>query len=155
MSHRFTPDHKTTILALLQANRGNITLTAEQAGITERTLYRWKRQQELTQPPQSERQTFPLTLDASESQEEAENELLRRLLRQAALQLASELTDNVHAPDLLRRVNALNGLLDRLGLMEQGDPNAAQTRTLQIEYVDAVGKVYAAPPWATSDDNDE
>lgn len=155
MPRRFTPDHKATILALLEANHGNIPITAEQVNITERTLYRWKREHQLTHPPQLERQSPLLTQYASESQEDAENELLRRYLRQAALQIASQLPVSIQSPDLTRLVSALNGVLNRLDLMEEENPQEEHTQTIQIEYVDAEGKVYPAPSWTEGSGEEE
>jgi hypothetical protein len=60
----------------------------------------------------------------------------------------------VHSPDLLRRVSALNGLLDRLGMMDEHDPDH-QTETLQIEFVDKLGNISTTPPWATDDEDEE
>jgi hypothetical protein len=42
MSNRYTPDHKTAAMVLLERNRGNIQMTAQQAGVPERTLQAWQ-----------------------------------------------------------------------------------------------------------------
>ncbi|MFN8375557.1 MAG: transposase [Anaerolineae bacterium] len=139
MSRRFTPDHKATVLALLAANKGDIPRTAQQVGITERTLYRWKRQH-LTQSPQAECQPPALSLQADESQEELENALLRRYLRQAALQIASQLSDNIQSPDLQRRVSALDSLLNRLGLMGEDTHAHEHTQTVEVHYLNTEGQ---------------
>jgi transposase-like protein len=46
MSNRYTADHKTAAMVLLERNRGNIRMTAQQAGVPERTLREWRNEQQ-------------------------------------------------------------------------------------------------------------
>jgi len=42
MALRYPPNQKAAVLALLDRNRGNVPLTAQQTGIAVRTLYNWQ-----------------------------------------------------------------------------------------------------------------
>jgi hypothetical protein len=71
MSNRYLPDQKAAAMALLERNRGNIQVTAQQTGIPDRTLYDWQgdilpylQQYAPPSPPASETPVFEDDLDA-------------------------------------------------------------------------------------------
>ncbi len=158
MSKRYTLEQRQTILQLLDANRGDITLTSLQSGISERTLYDWRRKRGLSQQQQQfQPQDLLQSLSSLQQQqtETDEYELLRESMMHTALSIADTLKNNIDSRSLNARVRALTTLLDRIVELDSHAPVESGPRTLQIEYVDAVGRVYAAPPWARGEDDDD
>jgi hypothetical protein len=173
MSKRFTPEYRSTVLQLLDSNRGNIPLTAKQAGIAERTLYAWKRERLLLQQPQIQQQNnfLPLLLqqaqlqqtaaatdnDESEAESEAEDpfDTLRNRLMQNLLTITESLELNIESRSLGVRVNAIKTLLNSLMELSSQVYDDSRPHTIQIEYVDVDGKTYDAPPWTREDDYKE
>jgi transposase-like protein len=153
MSKRFTPEFRTTILQLLDSNRGNITLTSLQTGISERTLYDWRRRRELQQQ-QIQPHTLLQSLPVLQQQQNETDELniLRDSMMQTAIAIADSLKVNIDSRSLNVRVNALTSLLDRIMKLDSECPTEGGTQTIQIEYVDAEGRIYAAPPWVTDNE---
>jgi transposase-like protein len=166
VSKRFTSHHKIAVLALLDANGGSVSLTASQCGISERTLYAWKKERAQLQSHAHELQQSPSLLQQPEEmQEEDEISLLRDYVMQSALRIAAGLSRELDSPILFHKVNALNGLLDRLTKLEKQFPtaNPANMPVLRIEYVDEYGRTYDSPPdgieldpiWNGDDDDEE
>jgi transposase-like protein len=137
MSKRFTSHHKIAVLALLDANGGSVSLTAAQCGISERTIYAWKKARAQLQSHAHQLQQSPSLLQQPEEvQEEDEISLLRNYVMQSALRIAAGLSRELESPVLFHKVNALNGLLDRLAKIEKAFPSAQGPQVVVIEYGD-------------------
>jgi transposase-like protein len=134
MSRHISPAHKVAVMALLDANGADVPQTALQTGIAERTLYRWKRQYTLSLLPQEGRQSLALPMPASDGQEDEKVEFIRSNLWQAALEIAAQLPDSVYSPELLRRVSALNGLLERLTVIRK-EVEGTKPKVIEIRRV--------------------
>ena len=136
MSKRYTSEHKTAVLALLDANGGSVSLTAFQSGVPERTLRGWTKnytqwQQHAHQlPPTPQRQE-----DESELPSDDEIGLLRTYVQQAALRIAAKLSADLDSPALYHKVSALNGLLDRLAKIENAFPKTKEPIVIRVERI--------------------
>lgn len=99
MPRRYSDDEKERILYQLVINDGNVSLTARETGVPERTLYLWKRQ---------------LHAKSSSLLQNAEVHFahIYEHLMQHALTLAETL--DPESPLLLQRVTALSRLIDRV-----------------------------------------
>src|SRR5689334_567049 len=113
MSRRvYSREEKVNVLARLQANGGNIILTATQEGIPERTLYTWRRQfyaenQRRQSPPPS-----PISL-----RDFADDMQVMKFLRHkimAELLAVANTFDGVNAISPAQRMTLLTQLMDRL-----------------------------------------
>jgi transposase-like protein len=114
MSRRvYSRDEKVNILAKLQANGGNIILTAVQEGIPERTLYTWHRQfyaenQRRQSPPPSS----PISLNNFADDMQVMKYLRRKII--AELLSVANTFDGVNAISPAQRMTLLAQLMDRL-----------------------------------------
>jgi transposase-like protein len=153
MSKRYTPEHKMSVLALLDANGGSIALTAAQSGISERTLRAWKqeraqRQQYAQQlPPPNQRQQ-----DESELPDGDEIVLMRNYIQKAALHMAAKLSAELESPVLYQKVSALNGLLDRLTKIENAFPKTRAPMVIRVERIPYPRRTDPAPSAGVDDD---
>jgi transposase-like protein len=136
----YTIDEKITALRVLEANRGNLSVTSQQTGIPRGTLRGWRRQFGI-------KTEMPVDL-----------EQLRQRLIAEALELASHIHQAIHEAPLNHRAAALNQMLDKIfkltELLEEekaDELQEANTPVLRIEYVDEYGQVHATPPEAAGD----
>jgi transposase-like protein len=130
MSRRYTDEEKAEALEKLDANVGNITLTAIQTGIPVRTLHHWKRQQriQLLMHPSSENEDVELEVDSdleallqqkfvAQQQQESPYSHIRQRLLEHIFDLTETLMDDPDTAHL--RVSALSRLLDRALKLER------------------------------------
>lgn len=157
MARRYTNQQKADILNQLNANFGNVALTARQTGVPLRTLYTWKREYSPDDPadPALQHQKTPLRQHyTAESAEEPEGEYarIRARLMQHIDHLLDTLTDDPDTAHL--RIMALSRLLDRVIRLEALTRDDPANDVLRIEYVQPDGSISASPPWYTPDDDD-
>lgn len=136
MSRRYTADEKLAALRRLDINGGQIVRTSKETGIPEKTLRAW-------------RQKFGVV---------SEMRTLREELLGKSLDLISHMNQAIQEAPIHQRAAALNHMIDKIlklteVLEEQTDDETPKIQTIQIEYVDAEGKTYEAPPW-TKDDSE-
>ena len=136
----YTTDEKIIALRVLEANRGNISVTSEQTGIPRGTLRSWRRQFGI-------KTETPVDL----------HQLRARLIAES-LELASHIHQSIHEAPLNHRAAALNQMIDKIfkltELLEEekaDELQKANTPVLRIEYVDEYGQVHATPPEAEGD----
>ncbi len=165
MSKRYTSEHKTAVLALLDANGDNIALTAAQCGISGRTIYTWRKERaqrqqyahqlpqlpELQQHAHQLRQSPELQQHESELPEGDEIVLLRNYVQQTALRIAAKLSRDLESPALYHKVSALNGLLDRLTKIENAFPKTKTPMVVRIERIPLPERISSTPPEGGND----
>ncbi len=137
MSKHYTDDHKTAVLALLQANGGNIELTSSQTNIPERTLRMWRQQQPHQPPPESAQrqpqpQPPPNKIFWRHERAEEMQQLSHQLMRRASVLLSAleSETDDVVAT---RRIMALTRLVDRLIKLDKAYPLPFNRKHFKLE----------------------
>ncbi len=136
-SRRYTPAEKVSALEQLQTNGGNVTITALQTGISERTLYHWRRQDWLQQILQ--RQSPPPLLQQPPAFDDDLDALrfLRTQIMDELVSLAMTLKDGANLTTPYQRVALLSQLLDRLIKLDAHlKPYTPVEHTVRIEYAD-------------------
>ncbi len=152
MTKRFTPEYHSTILQILDNNRGNIIRTSLQTGVSERTLYSWQRKRALSQQqPQNLQQSLSLPPPQNSEDEFA---LLRQRLMRNILAIADSLELNIESGSLTARVKAIRTLLDSLMDLESQFETESSTPIFRIEYVDEHGRVHNSPPKEAFNDDE-
>lgn len=160
MPRKYTDQQKIDALQHLADNYGNVTLTAIQTGIPERTLRDWKRRRKFETlkdlPPIKETRRRQQTAANDDPDQNTENESegeytrIRQRLMQHIDTLLETLTDDPDTAHL--RIIALTRLLDRVIKLE------SLTRTesnapIRIEYKYPDGTLHNVPPWHNADYN--
>jgi transposase-like protein len=163
---RYTREQRWEVLDILEANYGNVTLTAQQTGVPIRTLYAWKREhRRVAQQTGSKLQhtkNFPLLPEnaavhddppPAQPQTEAERAAEYTALRASLMRHINTLTATmIDDPDTAHlRAMALTRLLDRVIKLETLAAAQPMERTIRIEY-EYGGAVHAVPPWQQPDD---
>jgi transposase-like protein len=156
MSRRYTDEEKRIVLERLIANRGDVSLTADQTGVTTTTIYKWKKLANLHISPLS-----PLSLlspnspydpvgaqRAAPSPESAPpplapddaqalQDLKRHMLENAEL-LNTAIAPAIEDASLSERVMALIRLVDRIHRLSIELP--AKSEPIKIELADSEGE---------------
>lgn len=153
MPRAYSDTQKTEALDHLDANFGNVTLTAIQTGIPSRTLYEWKRQRKLrrqqAEPPLlHKKNAVPQQQNATNDDESDSGEYtrIRSRLMQHLEHLLDSLTDDPDTAHL--RIIAVTRLLDRVVKLDPLAGNEHE-QVIRIEYVQPDGTVHNSSPWWT------
>jgi transposase-like protein len=172
MSRRYTPEEKSAILAKVQFNRGDISLTHLQTGIPERTLYAWRREEIFLQrqqqhtisslPQQSSLESPDLAQPAATTLELSafENDLeaikfVRSRIMQELLNLSTSLGDDSGVASPYHRVLILSCLLERLKKLDDHlEPYIPAEKVIKIVRVQKpyVNKDFVWPPDSSQSD---
>jgi transposase-like protein len=153
MPKHYTPQQKTEALALVEST-GSVTLASLQTGIPERTLYHWRRQQQLRDGVLQKKNSLPPQKNTPLTQEQVTAEL--RQLRDQIMSHIFAITATLSEDDghVNHRAIALTRLLDRvMKLNTQVIHLEPGQQTIRIEYLYPDGSVHARPAWAVNDDN--
>ncbi len=117
MSRRYTAEEKANALVHLQMNGGDITYTARQLGIPERTLFDWCRDWYAENPPP---QPAPPRLQRPDFEDDLDAlAYLRKQIMAELLNMADSFRDGTIFSTPAQRIHLLSQLLDRLIKLDQ------------------------------------
>ncbi|MEQ8674174.1 MAG: hypothetical protein RLP44_08865 [Aggregatilineales bacterium] len=149
----YTQEEVLEALTLIGLNGGSVPLTAMQTAIPERTLYRWKKEQNTgnanfwqKKNPAPLPTADPIKLPAL-SAETLENPY--GIIRERLLAHILHLTENLtHHPYELQAVAmAVTRMIDRLIKLEALDDRYQPEQVIRVEYKDPDGSIHNTPMW--------
>jgi transposase-like protein len=158
MPRHYTPEDRDYALQRLVENRGNVVYTADELGISPRTLYKWRKRAKLSVPtlttlppivPISPTPSTPAPLPTDDLQR------LRNIKDQmldAASTLSLAIEEAIAEATLGQRVTALVQITDRIvKLVAQLPTDSEEENTIRIEFIDEKGVVHDSLPESDED----
>ncbi len=128
----YSAEKKADALAKLEANGGNVYLTARQTGISEASISRWRKAKE-----QHESSATPI--------ESVNDAPLDEQLEQLALQMVAVMPEKVEEASLQELARALTIVLDRMNQARTGKERVSHAREKLAEILEK----YAVPESAS------
>ena len=134
MSRHYTPEEKHAALETLRRNSWNITRTAHETSIPERTLYRWwQNWRRQTPSPPLPSSPPPAPIPEFQDTTEAMTYIRQRIINEL-LTLIQTFDQDFALASPYQRVMAITHLLDRVLKLDHYSP--PQERIIRIEYED-------------------
>jgi transposase-like protein len=145
MSKQYTPEEKAAALEALAATK-NVATASLVAGVPQRTLYRWQRQQRLEgklPPLPQENSALPPPLPRHPDDPDAEDlradgimdEVLNHLMEQARL-LSLRFSQNYDQMPPVSQMMALTRLIDRIIKLDARKPRTGKELRVRVIRVD-------------------
>ncbi len=141
MPKRYSDEEKAEALRLLSANRYDVARTSLEIGIPERTLHRWRRNEQLDKrfmaadPPPMAAAIKDDDNDSDEDPGVILSQIHRRMLDDI-VKLSGTIERDLETASPYQRLQALVMLIDRLDKIDRLIPRNLREMVISFEYVD-------------------